>query len=138
MKIDKDSQLLWFVPNRAHHDMAVAEDGRIFVITSKVAFMQNLNTKKPIRDDFISIFDGDGKLIREVSLLDCLVNSPYVSTLQPRLRAERSHPIQTLSNFSTELRPMPSQLSGGGMCCFRLRESTRSVLSIWIVGASYG
>jgi hypothetical protein len=75
VKIDVDSKLLWAQPNKAHHDLAVLEDGRIVVLTREARLIPRLDRTKPVLEDFVSYLDPDGNEIRRISLLEAFENS---------------------------------------------------------------
>jgi len=89
IKLDKDSNLIWAVPNHAHHDLQVAEDGTIYVLGRKAAFMPELESDllngRPILEDFVLVLDSDGKELRRVSILKALQKSPFASLVDDAL-----------------------------------------------------
>jgi hypothetical protein len=62
---------------RAHHDLHVAPDGDIYVLTRKGNVVPRIDPKKPILEDFISILDAEGKEKKRVSLLESLERSEF-------------------------------------------------------------
>jgi hypothetical protein len=74
-KLDKDSKLLWAYANNVHHDLDVAEDGTIYMLTQKI-----------IRDRCFVQFDN--RRITE--------RSDVVASLSPTLRATTCAPLQRL------------------------------------------
>jgi hypothetical protein len=77
LKLDKDSQMQWFYPGRAHHDLDVTEDGTIYVLTTEERIIPRLNKDKVIREDAISVLDSNGNELKRVSLIECFENSLY-------------------------------------------------------------
>lgn len=78
VKVDKDSNLLWAYQGGFHHDLDVTDDGRIFVLTRRrIPEHPLFPYRAPVIEDFISVLSAEGKLIRRVSLLDAVANSPY-------------------------------------------------------------
>ncbi|MBN2565424.1 MAG: aryl-sulfate sulfotransferase [Candidatus Eisenbacteria bacterium] len=84
IKVDKDSRLLWKHLGGEHHDLEVAEDGRIFTLTRQAHMMPEINERMPILEDFVTILDSDGNVIREFSILDAFRNSPFEGAPQAR------------------------------------------------------
>jgi len=82
-KLDKDSHVLWKVRLAAHHDLDVADDGTIHVLTRLYHKMPGIHPTKPVLEDFITVVDPSGKVIRKVSLLQAIDSSLYRSLLQP-------------------------------------------------------
>jgi hypothetical protein len=81
IKLDKDSNLIWSYPGKAHHDLYIMPDGKIYVLTREAGIIPKYNQTEMILEDFISILSPNGKEIRGVSLLKCMENSKYVSLL---------------------------------------------------------
>ncbi|WP_162912966.1 arylsulfotransferase family protein [Rhodospirillaceae bacterium SYSU D60014] len=80
VKMDKDSQVVWKYLARAHHDLDVAEDGTIYLLTHETRF-DEIETAKhmapPRVDDYVVLLSPDGEELKKVSVLDALVKSPY-------------------------------------------------------------
>ncbi len=68
IKIDKDSKLLWKSDLRQHHDIDVVGD-RIYSLTRRRTVIKKVNPKKPVIEDFITVMEPDGTVIREVSMV---------------------------------------------------------------------
>ena len=81
IKLDKDSNPIWGVRNGAHHDLHVARDGRIYVLTRKAHIKETYNAKAPILEDFINVLDQDGNELEKISILDVIKNSHYAPLL---------------------------------------------------------
>lgn len=78
IKLDKNSRLLWASPCRAHHDLDVLPDGKIYVLTREARMVPSFSEKKPVLEDFVSILDAaDGKELRRVSLLEAMQKSEF-------------------------------------------------------------
>ena len=86
VKLDRDSNLLWVSRGREHHDMDVREDGSIFVLTRRAQLVPWLDAERPTLVDYVAILDADGRLLREVSVLDMLRASPFADRLDPARR----------------------------------------------------
>ena len=82
IKIDRDSRLLWRYSGRAHHDLEVQEDGRIFVLTREAEVLRRIHKKKPVLHDFVAVLDPDGRELDRVSILEALESSPYASLIE--------------------------------------------------------
>lgn len=85
LKLDRDSNVIWRLQNGAHHDLYVAGDGQIYVLTRRAHINPSYNAKSPILEDFVTILDANGREVRTFSVLDSLKRSVYASVLQ-RLR----------------------------------------------------
>jgi Arylsulfotransferase (ASST) len=92
-RFDRDSNLIWKRELHTHHWFAVAADGRIYALKSRV-----VNSPRPIGDtrfslssgaekileDAIVILDPDGNVLDEIPLLDALVQSGFQGLLAAR------------------------------------------------------
>ena len=81
VKLDRDSNLVWAYPGFAHHDLEVADDGRIFVLTREARMLPRLDETTPALDDHITILDPDGAVLRSVSLYDSFEGSAFDAVL---------------------------------------------------------
>lgn len=77
IKLDKDSRLLWAYKGRAHHDLFVAADNKIYVLTRKAVMNPKYAKNKPILEDFITILNPAGKEIGQLSVLKALEKANY-------------------------------------------------------------
>jgi len=77
LKIDSDSKLLWSVPMHAHHDIAFAPNGDLFVLSRKVHVLPHVNPTQPIVEDRVVVLDSDGNEKRDFSLLEAFENSDF-------------------------------------------------------------
>ena len=84
IKVDKQSNLIWANPVRAHHDLQVLPNGDIHVLTRKARIIPRLNERQPILEDFITVLDTNGATLSELSILECLENSPYFEDFKKR------------------------------------------------------
>jgi hypothetical protein len=75
MRIDRDSRVIWRFLGPAHHDLDVLDDGTIYVLTRETAIYPAYNHGRPIRNDFIVIFDPEGNQRAKISLLNALERS---------------------------------------------------------------
>jgi hypothetical protein len=86
IKLDKHSKLLWKYGGKAHHDMDVMEDGRIYVLTRQGRVIPRINEEEPVVEDFITTLDADGNEIDKVSILECLERCDDKSLFNRMLR----------------------------------------------------
>jgi outer membrane protein assembly factor BamB len=80
VKMDKDSRPIWTYMGRAHHDVDVGKDGRVYVLTQDVTqgVIEGFEHLRPPRlDDFVVVLSPDGEELKKVPLLQAFVNSPY-------------------------------------------------------------
>lgn len=84
IKLNKDSRVIWKYLQRAHHDVDVAPDGRIYTLTHEIEqdeFEPRKNLKPPRIDDYLVELSADGVQLRRVRLLNALGRSNYVRML---------------------------------------------------------
>lgn len=70
IELDRNSQLLWEYPGRAHHDLEVTDDGRIHLLVNERRVLPRLDPDGTAIEDFVVTLDADGREIRRVSLLE--------------------------------------------------------------------
>jgi len=89
VKLDRDSNVLWARANRAHHDLEVVSDGRIYVLTREAHVVSRVHPTTPVLEDFIVVLDADGEERRRVSLLECVERSDLALDLGAQLERNR-------------------------------------------------
>lgn len=77
IRVDKDSQLLWSSPVRAHHDLEPLADGSVWVLTREARVIPSVHEKRPVMEDFLSLLDGSGQEVRRISVLKALAESEF-------------------------------------------------------------
>jgi hypothetical protein len=82
IKLDKDSNLLWSYSGIAHHDMDVAPDGTIYLLTRKAGVDPQFHPNKPMLIDYVTVLDPDGNELRNISLLEAFEKSEQASTIE--------------------------------------------------------
>ncbi|MBM3289731.1 MAG: hypothetical protein FJY92_06230, partial [Candidatus Hydrogenedentes bacterium] len=74
IKLDRDSNVLWTYTRGCHHDLDVAPDGTVLVLTSE--------ERGGVIDNGVAALDANGKELRHVSLGDSLRASPYAPLVE--------------------------------------------------------
>jgi outer membrane protein assembly factor BamB len=82
IKVDRNSKLLWEYPIRAHHDLDVVEDGRVYVLTAESRRLPRIHAKQDILEDFIVVLSAEGKELQKVSLLEAVENAGLEDLLE--------------------------------------------------------
>lgn len=80
VKIDFNSDVIWTYSERAHHDLAVAEDGTVYVFIHAIenSVPGNIpNIRAPIIHDYIAELSPDGEEKKRISLIKAFWNSDY-------------------------------------------------------------
>jgi len=83
LKVNRDSEPVWATPCPAHHDLCVTEEGLIYALTWRKGILRRIHGKKKVREDFITVFDAQGKQLRRQSLLVAFENSSFSDFLEP-------------------------------------------------------
>jgi hypothetical protein len=111
-KLDREANVLWKYSANVHHDVDVAEDGTIYLLThgtvhERPAGMNSLPL--PMRVDYLVALSPEGKELGEpISILDALCESPYA----PLLSLSETTKIGDLSP-GVNLRQMSNILESG-------------------------
>lgn len=85
IKLDQFSNLVWEKNATVHHDFDFDEVGNIYVLSQKLSAKQPSNRRfiaGPILEEFFSIYSPEGELLKEVSIYEAILNSPYHSILK--------------------------------------------------------
>jgi hypothetical protein len=81
IRLDKDSNLAWSVSGGCHHDMFVDETGLIYVLTREAKTLPRYHVTRQVLEDFITVLDTEGNVLRKVSLLEAFERSSFASFL---------------------------------------------------------
>lgn len=76
IKVDAQSNIIWKSAINAHHDLDVDRSGKIFVLTQKYDDGPGIRI-----DDFLTILSPDGKILKEISLLESFLGSPFAALI---------------------------------------------------------
>ena len=91
-----DSSLIWRTRIPAHHDVALAEDGRLYALIRRRRTFEHEGEDVPVIADGVAILSPDGELERRVWLLDVLgdmVSRRRVDRVVERLRDEPAREV---------------------------------------------
>lgn len=95
VKIDFNSNLIWKVDGRFHHDLDIDSDGSIVSIIRKSEWKDVQNQKYPILNDYLIFLDSNGKFQWEVSVFDLVKDYIPTGRLQASLQwYERKKKLQ--------------------------------------------
>jgi hypothetical protein len=84
VKYDKDSRVLWKYLAHVHHDLDVAPDGKIYVLTQDISqddLPQYRHLKAPRIDDYVAVLSPEGKELKKIRVIDVMLRSPYARLL---------------------------------------------------------
>jgi hypothetical protein len=80
VKLDRDSEVLWTYFGRAHHDVDVGPDGRVYVLTHEIVDQPLRgfnNVSRPRLDDFLVVLSPDGEELKKISLIHAVAASDF-------------------------------------------------------------
>ena len=87
VKLDKNSDLLWAYEGRCHHDLFVAEDESIYVLSRQRRKnprlqLESWGAKNLYLEDIIMILSPEGVEQKRINVVDCFLNSKYAPMLE--------------------------------------------------------
>jgi hypothetical protein len=83
-KLDKESNVIWKLDDNVHHDVDVAPNGDIFIVGQLVnekGYAEYPVLTPPFIDDTIITLAPDGRLKKELSVIEAFLNSDYAPML---------------------------------------------------------
>ncbi|MFT5234486.1 MAG: hypothetical protein ACI9UK_002143 [Candidatus Krumholzibacteriia bacterium] len=75
VKLDHESQVVFAIPNHAHHDLDMASDGTMYVLTAAPREVETNSASIMIIDDVIQKIAPDGTTLQQVSLFEILAEN---------------------------------------------------------------
>lgn len=99
-RLDRDSNVLWVVPEPAHHDLQLNEAGEIVHLQAERKMISGIPEKQAI-EDFVVVRNTGGEEIRRVALSDALSNVNWLNLRRTFwLRAEeRAYGLDSRSAY---------------------------------------
>jgi len=79
-QVDSRSQLQWKLQGRFHHDFDIRDDGVVYALVRRPTEYGLFGRGEMIYDDGIALIGPDG-LIGITSIINCIIDSPYVDLL---------------------------------------------------------
>ncbi|WP_118134936.1 arylsulfotransferase family protein [Oceanicella sp. SM1341] len=80
VKIDKDSNVIWSYPGRAHHQFSVGPDGNIYTLTHEIVddvLPSFEHLESPRLEDFLVVLSPDGEELKKIRLLPAMAASKF-------------------------------------------------------------
>jgi hypothetical protein len=74
VKFSWDSEVLWRFESAVHHDLDVAPDGRVYVLSAEVRRFSHKGESVPVNDNQIVVLGPGGEVLREISLYPLLAD----------------------------------------------------------------
>ena len=82
VKLDWDSNVLWRVDARVHHDIAIAGNGDVLALARKDELTLCYGIPMPVLNDYIFVFSADGEKKREIPLLELFAGEIPIGAIQ--------------------------------------------------------
>lgn len=86
-KLDRNSEVIWSYPGRAHHQLDIAPDGKIYALTHEIVDDVHEGLRhlaRPRLEDFLVVLSPDGEELKKIRLIPAIAGSPF-STLLHRM-----------------------------------------------------
>lgn len=77
IRVDGDSKVLWSHESEVHHSFFRTADGELWVLARRPRKVPELHPRQRVYEDRIEVLDLQGRLLREISLLDAFLASNY-------------------------------------------------------------
>ncbi|MFT7699929.1 MAG: hypothetical protein ACI8S7_001763 [Candidatus Krumholzibacteriia bacterium] len=81
VRLDRESQLVWSYAGACHHDLDLAADGSIYILTREARVLPRFHPRKPVLLDFITHLSPDGIELAKIDVMEAFANSIYASYL---------------------------------------------------------
>lgn len=84
LKLDKDSNVIWFLPEHIHHQFDVGPNKEIYALGHYIDKAPRPGLEKvetPFLDDTVMLISPEGKVLRSLSLLNAFRDSEYSAAL---------------------------------------------------------
>jgi hypothetical protein len=86
IRLDRCSRVVWRLPYRTHHSLTVDDDGDLWAVGIKAEHAEASprfpGLEPPVREDtIVHVAAEDGRILREISMLDVLYGSGYEGAL---------------------------------------------------------
>jgi hypothetical protein len=128
VKLDKDSRVIWANPLAFHHDLFIDGEGRIYTLTKRIHLAPRIHPEEKIIEDFITVLDANGKVLRHVSVLEAFENSSYASVLDDMKEAGDIFHSNTIEVLDGSLGERSDRFAAG-----RVMVSVRELNAIALV-----
>ncbi len=80
VKWDRDSNIVWRYAGNVHHDIDVGEDGTVYAIEQQLVYWMPEGLEyvpTPCLVDYLTLLSPAGVVLKRISILDALRDSPY-------------------------------------------------------------
>jgi hypothetical protein len=128
VKLDARSRVLWAHRGGTHHDLFVMADGTIYTLDREGKIIPRINPDKGVLEDFVTVLDPAGKVLRKISILECFERSPYASLLQRMPREGDIFHTNTLEVLDGRFADLDPAFRKGNLLVSVLKLDTLAVL----------
>ena len=106
LRLDWDSKIKWVKEMRVHHDLALADDGDIYVLSSREELVKKGGFPFPVLNDYIVRLSAEGEIKEEISLYGPLEEAvPFKRVV--RIYADIIKPARFLDILKNKFRKRP-------------------------------
>jgi hypothetical protein len=130
VRLDRDSKLEWVYDGRPHHDLQVADDGRIYVLTRTPHVIDRIDPDRAVLEDFVSVLDAGGRELKRVSVLRAFERSEHAGTLATMKRSGDLLHTNTLEVLDGRLADRVPAFAAGNVLVSCLKTSTIAVIDL--------
>ena len=96
LRLDWDSNVVWRLDLPAHHDLSVADNGDICVLTTVIATREVDGESVSFLDNQIVFVTADGEILRTLSVFEALAYDPWLEALDRTLTAVKRVQVRSL------------------------------------------
>ncbi|HEY4563431.1 MAG TPA: arylsulfotransferase family protein [Thermoanaerobaculia bacterium] len=82
VKLDARSRVLWAHRGGTHHDLCVTGDGTIYTLDREGKIIPRISPRQGVLEDFVTVLDPGGKVLRKISILQAFERSSYAGLLK--------------------------------------------------------
>jgi hypothetical protein len=86
VRLDRDSNVVWAENNKAHHDVHLLPDGRIWTLTRQASVLPSVNKDKAVLEDFATLLGPRGKTLKQFSILKAVLDSEFATLFENSAR----------------------------------------------------
>lgn len=104
MRLDWDSNVLWKRDVSAHHDLAIAADGTVYVLVDGIRSAEVDGEPVGFQDNDIVVFSPDGEELRRISLYDALKDGEWGDEVRQRLMRVKNRRRSAFENVRKAVR----------------------------------
>lgn len=82
VRLDRDSRVRWAYRGGAHHDLFTRPDGSIWFLDRRRREIATATGPRQVLDDLVTVVDADGRVLRQISILDAIARSEHHALLE--------------------------------------------------------